>query len=247
MDRVVLESRHKFVYYDDKSIEYLRKLENEYFPKINSSEPVVIYIKDGGLPKMNSFLKSDDYIVNVFYERYYELLIFSSIIDTLINYIDIKELNVRLKMIFRMFSYISKSKIEDVYALKETLIYSINMFKNGYIKYMKTGKLDFYDKVPIPFIMLDNVLSDLKKFLGFDKCFSLMLEFEGDISKYSNKAINNYIASRCNGYLSMNVLLQDDSDWKCWYANNGQFIEYIHDYTVVDFRKNKTLSRNIQK
>ena len=52
-------------------------------------------------------------------------------------------------------------------------------------------------------------------------------------------AINDYIASRCNGYLSMNVLLPSDKCWKCYYSNNGQLIEWCHDYTDVDLRNSK--------
>ena len=55
MDRVVLESRHKFVYYDNKSIDSLRKLSSEYPAKLDSEEPIVIHIIDEGLP--NSSLK----------------------------------------------------------------------------------------------------------------------------------------------------------------------------------------------
>ena len=57
-------------------------------------------------------------------------------------------------------------------------------------------------------------------------------------------AVNDYIASRCNGYLSINILLFDNSQWKCYYSNNGQFVQNIHDYTEVDLRKNKDKIRS---
>ena len=96
------------------------------------------------------------------------------------------------------------------------------------------------------FVYYDNESINLLRELELKKHFALMLEFEDDISLYTCMAINDYIASRCNGYLSMNVLLQDDSEWKSWYANNGQFVEYVHDYTVIDLRKNKIRSKNRQ-
>lgn len=241
IDRVVMESFHKFVYYDDESVLSLRDLENEYIPKINSSEPIVIYIKDLGLPKLNTVLDLDNYRINFFHERYVEIMIFLSIIDRLINHIEMSELNNRLSGIFRLFS----KEIKDIDTLRNMLIDSKNMYRDGYIEYMKTGKIDFYDKVPIPFIMIDNILTDVKKKLRLERHFSLMLEFYNDIDKYTCKAINDYVASRCTGYLSMNILLHNESEWKCFYANNGQFIQNVHDYTEIDLTKHKIRSKNI--
>ena len=246
MDKVVLESWHMFVYYDDECIYYLRNLENEYLPKINSNEPIVVYVQDSGLPKIDTSLELDSFRITIFHERYYQLLIFLSIIDRLINCIDIDELNSRLGRTFRLFSQMSKREIKDINTLRSLLVESKNMFKDGYIEYMQTGKVDFYDKVPIPFILIDNMIPTLKRELGLERHFSLMVELQGDISKYSSKAINDYIASRCTGYLSMNVLLRDHKEWKNWFANNGQIIQDVHDYTEVDFRKHKTRSKSIQ-
>ena len=239
MDRVVLDSWHMFVYYDDECIESLRKLANEYIPKINSSEPIVIYVKDSGLPKIDTSLELDSFRITIFHERYYELLIFLSIIDRLISYIDNNELNNRLSRTFKIFSQLSKREIKDINILRSLLIDSKNMFRDGYIEYINTGKIDFYEKVPIPFIMIDNMIPQIKKEIGLQRHFSLMLELQGDVSKYNNRSINDYIASRCTGYLSMNVLLRDDKDWKNWFSNNGQFIQDVHDYSVVDFRRCK--------
>ena len=44
VDRVVFDSRHKFVYYDFESIDWLRELSNEYVARIGSTEPIVIHI-----------------------------------------------------------------------------------------------------------------------------------------------------------------------------------------------------------
>ena len=246
MDRVVWDSWHKFVYYDDESIGNLRLLEGVYFPKIDSEEPIIIYVMDEGLPKVDTTLKLDSYRIGFIYEHYYEIVIFLAIIDKIANYIEHSELNTRLKSLFRLCSCIRKEEINDINTLRTMLIDSKNMYKDGYIEYMETGKTDFYNNVPIPFIMMDCMIPDLKKAIGLNKYFSFMLEFDGDISIYTCKAINDYIASRCTGYLSMNVLLHDDSEWKTWYSNNGQFIQETHDYTEIDLRKQKTKCKNIQ-
>lgn len=246
MDRVVWESWHNFVYYDDESIESLRSLKNDYPAKMNSEEPIVVYVQDKKLPKLDTKLKLDGYRINIFHEHYYELLIFLSIVDTIVNQIDNDQLNVLFKRVFRLCSFSGKREIYDMNTLKALIIESMNMYREGYLEYMETGKCDFYNKVPIPFIMMDNLVPSIKEAIGLKRHFSLMIEFDGDISIHTCKAINDYVSSRCTGYLSMNVLLHDDSEWKSWYANNGQFIQDVHDYSVIDLRKYKTRSKNIQ-
>lgn len=243
MNRVVLESRHKFVYYDNESINGLRELEYEYPAKVNSEEPVVVYIQDDSLPKVDTKLVLDKDRIIVFHCHYYELLIFLAIINQLANQIEHSELNNRLERVFKLCSHIGKSEIKDIDTLRDLLIESKNIYKEAYLEYMNSGKCDFYDKVPIPFIMMDSMIQVVKKALDLKKHFSLLLEFREDMSIYTCRAINDHIASRCNGYLSMNVLLHSDSEWKSYYANNGQFIQDTHDYTEKDFRKHKSRKR----
>ena len=119
------------------------------------------------------------------------------------------------------------------------------MYKEAYTEYITTGSYnEFYSKVPIPFVMMNSILPILKEKIGLEKHFNILLELKGDISKWTSRAINNYIASRCNGYLSMNVLLENENDWKSYYANNGQLIEWCHDYTDIDLRIGKKRTRH---
>ena len=141
----------------------------------------------------------------------------------------------------------NKEDIKDIRVLRSLLIDSKYMFRDAYIEYMETGKLDFYDKVPIPFILMDSLVPILKSCIGLNKYFSILIDFTDDVSKYTCMSINNYIASRCNGYLSMNVLLDKKNNWKYYYSSNGQFIQDVHDYTEVDCTIHRSRSRNIQK
>lgn len=240
MNRVVLESRHKFVYYDYETIDLLRLAEYYYPVSIDSEEPIVIYILDCELPKVDTSLKLDKHIIKSFHDRYYELLIFLEIISKIADNIDNDELNKRLGRLFKLCSSIgTKHEINDIKTLRNLLVDSKYMYRDAYIEYMETGKLDFYDKVPIPFIMMDNLLESLKKNIGLEKYFSVFIDLGTDLSIYTCMSINNYIASRCNGYLSMNVLVDKYDEWKHYYASNGQFIQDVHDYTEVDFTTNK--------
>ena len=247
MNRVVLEDRHKFVYYDDKSIESLRSLYRDYNVDVNSDRPIVIYEIIEPLPKVDTKLILDQNLIKIFHERYYELIIFLAMINCLYQKIDIAILNDKLKKVLKLCSYFSDKEINDVKTLINLLVESKNIYKVAYQEYIETGRCDFYDKVPIPYIMIDNLIPYLKTAIGLKKHFSLMLEFNDYVSLMNSMAINGYIASRCNGYLSVNILLKCDSHWNCYYANNGQFIQEVHDYTELDFSQSKNKMRSRQK
>jgi len=245
IDRVVLESRHKFIYYDDESFNSLRELEYKYMSKLNSEEPIVIYVKDEGLPHLDTEMLLDKNIIINFHERYYGLLIFLSIIDSISNNVDYDEMNIKFDRLFRVITCYINVEINDINTLKRMLIDSKEIYKDAYVKYLETGKMDFYDKVPIPFVMVDNLVPIVKNLLNLKEYFSLLIDLEC-ISVYDSRSINDYITSRCNGYLSVNVLLHNDNDWKCYYANNGEFIQNVHDYIEIDLRKYKVRVKDIQ-
>ena len=136
-------------------------------------------------------------------------------------------------------------EIDDIRIFRSLLIDSKYMYRDAYVEYMESGKLDFYDKVPIPFIMMDNIIPMIKNAIGLDKYFCVLIDLYKDKTIYDCMAINNYIASRCNGYLSINVMLDKYDNWKSYYSSNGQFIQNIHDYTEVDCTYNKTRTKNI--
>ena len=244
IDRVIWESRHKFVYYDYETKARFIDLDCVYKSELDSIHPIVICIYDEGLPNIDTTLKLDKEIIKSFHNRYYELLIFLEIIDDITNNIDNDMLNKKLKRVFRLCSNL-ENDIDDIRVFRSLLIDSKYMYRDAYIEYMETGKLDFYDKVPIPFIMMDNIIPMIKKAIGLEKYFSVLIDLDKDKTVYDCMAINNYIASRCNGYLSINVLLNKNDNWKSYYSGNGQLIERIHDYTEVDCTYNKTRTKNI--
>lgn len=242
IDRVVWESRHKFVYYDYETKDRFIDLDCVYKAELNSEYPIVISIYDEGLPNIDTTLELDKEIIKSFHNSYYELLIFLGIIDHIANHIDNEELNNRLKRVFKLCSDI---EIDNIRIFRSLLIDSKYMYRDAYVEYMESGKLDFYDKVPIPFIMMDNVIPMIKDAIRLEKYFCVLVDLDKDKTIYDCMAINNYIASRCNGYLSINVMLDKYDRWKSYYASNGQFIQEVHDYTEIDCTYNKTRTRNI--
>lgn len=243
MDRVVWDSWHKFVYYDE--IDKCKILDDlsKYNCELNSSEPIVIYIFDEGLPKINEDIYVDRYRVEFFHHRYYELLIALSIIDKLVESIDIDVLNSRFKRLFYLLS--DNVDISDVIVLRDLLDKCKNVYKREYINYINTGILeDFYNDLEISNVIIDMIVPCIKRSIGLEKYFSILIDVDSEISKYNEMSINDYIASRCTGYLSINILLSK-YEWKYYYSSNGQFIENVHDYNVIDLRRNKIKTRCI--
>ena len=243
IDRVVWESRHKFVYYDEDCENQILDMISNYPAKLDSDEPIVVYIKDDGLPKLDSKLNLESYSIRSFHNRYFELLIFLAIIDILIKNIDKDILDEKLSRMFRLCSYTANKKIDCVVDLREMLSRSIDSYREAYVKYQENGELNFYETIEFPFLMMYNSLECLKDEINLKKYFALLIEIDND-TLYNQMAINNYIASRCNGCLSVNVLCSK-YDWKYYYSSNGQLIEYIYDYTKVDLRKNKDKVKSI--
>lgn len=246
IDSIISESRHKFVYFDG-SEDTFSHIEKKYPAVIDSSDPIAVYVKDSGIPRAfvrYPEVKLDRDMIISYHNRYYEILIFSSIIDTLFGQIDESILNKRMKRVFELCSMGSKSKIKNVSMLREYLIKSKDMYKNKYYDYIKTGRMDFYDEIPIPYVIIDMLVPTLKECLGFNGYFSLLLEVDDNISLQSEMAINDYISSRCNGYLSVNILLSGN-EWSYYYNSNGIVIERVHDYGEVNLRKDKIRKKSI--
>ena len=246
LDRVVWESRHKFGYFDDDKINMFLDSSLKYPAKLDCEEPIVVLVKDSGLPQYNKDLELDKYRIYSFHNSYYEFLIALNIVDTLVKNIDKDELNNRLKHVLRLYSSFSSEEINNVDDLRTVLEDSMNIYRDGYIEYINIGNCNFFHKLKLSLVMIDNFVMDIKKCIGLEKYFSFMYIPNNKLSKECEMAINNYIGSRCNGYLSMCILC-GNSEWDYYYDVNGQIIQGTHDYTEImdyDYSKRKRIRHN---
>lgn len=241
LDEIISDSRHKFIYFDDsKRALVIGECLNS---NINLDISMPIYIKDNGLPEDDSLLDLDKYRLIIFHERYFDFLIALSVIDALCMKIGKDILNKKLLRMFNILSYSSKNNISNIDQLRIILEHDKKVYYDGYRKYLATGRMDFVDDLLIGFITLDIFLKNIKRNLGISNGFSLFLDYD-DLSVMSMQVINKYINSRCNGYLSINVLC-GEKDWKTFYDSNGYFIQNIHDFTEIDYRTVKKKNRHI--
>jgi len=232
IDKILLDNRHKFVYFDEDSRETLKKECLEYNFDINDSLP--IYIKDNGLPKINSELKLDKITVSVLYDRYYDFLVCFLVIDALIKNIDKDILNKKFKRLFDMYSDMSRKKINNIDDLRDVLDHEKNMIKELYNEYMTTGKVDKYNELYMGYIMTDIFLKNIKRGIGIKGCFSILFDYD-ELSIENKCVINRFINCRSNGYLSINVLC-GDRNWDVYIDKNGYYIDNIHDYYNLYYR-----------
>ena len=246
LDKVVEDSRHKFVYYNEDDKDILVNSVSEYSPSIDTDDPIAIYMSDFSLVSLDNKLDLNQVKILSFHKRYFDILIFLSILDLLMCTIDINVLNERLGKLFRCCSRICKLDIKDIVKLRNVLIDSKSFYEMAYIEYMNTGKINNNITGIMDVVIIDALIPIINDCLGFYKYFSLLLDIDDDISIYNKVVINNYINSRCNKYLSLNVLL-NGVNWDCYDCSNGSHIQYTHDYTLIDLRKENLKVRSRHK
>ena len=244
VERVICYSRHMFVYCEKNDIEIIKDVSSKYIACVDTDLPIAVYIKDNGLPKSLNVLDLDKDRLSSFHRNYFDFVISLSIIDTLINQIDKDILNHRLDKLFKRYSKIYKnSNINSIDDFREKLLIGKETYYNKYVDYLNNNLTDFFDQLPIPFIMLDMFLPDLKEMLGIDSYFSILFDFTDGLSVFNQKTVNSYIGSRCNKDFSINVFC-NDSEWKVYVDLNNMFVEYIHDYGIIDMNEYKCLVKS---
>ena len=232
IEKILLDNRHKFVYFDEGSRDVFKKECLEYIFDINKSLP--IYIKDDGLPKIDSKVKIEKTRVSIICERYYDFLVCLSVVDALINNIDKDILNKKFKRLFDMYSDMSLKKINNIDDLRSVLEHDKNCFVDLYKEYMSTGKVDKYNEMFMGYIVIEIFLKNIKRGIGLKGCFSIVFDYD-ELSIESKLNINKFINCRSNGYLSINVLC-GDRNWDLYIDRDGHYIDNIHDYYNLYYR-----------
>ena len=88
-------------------------------------------------------------------------------------------------------------------------------------------------EIPIPFIQLEMVIKDIKELLNIGSYFGIILDKKEPLTYNSTRSVNDLIGSRINKDLSIKVATEPN-DWDSYIGNNGQYIEYPHDYGIVE-------------
>ena len=235
------ESRHQFIYsYDNEQRKkFLRELDNEFPIKADCNSPMAIYLDDIGLPKIpinREELDSDK--ISTLSREYLTFSIAHAILMKSKNNIEMDLLNSRIDKLLNFINkcYINDghSKISDLEHLIQTLEQSKEFYKNYYDEYVRTGTTELSIRdLTLPFLFFEFFVQQYKRILNNESYFCIIIDKSSDILLESTKSINLLLGARINRDVSMKVAVEPDK-WDSYIDLNGQYIEYIHDYGVVE-------------
>lgn len=234
------QSRHLFLYgYDgSKRKQFLEDMASSYPIVLDKESPMAIYVTEFALPKIESFNSGfDKYKIDLVSREFLYFSIVSDILLKTMETNDLTLLNDRISnLIVTLNKFLNKdySPMRDLNDLIKVLIESKEFYKRYYMEYYGKGNdiLSIND-IALPFMQFDMVIGRLKNALNNNSYFGIILDKQNDIALSSTKAINGLVGSRINKDISMKIATEPDK-WTSYVDSNGQLVERIHDYGVVE-------------
>lgn len=224
---------------------FFNELDRMFPVTIDYAYPMAIYLEEFGLPKIsmpNGELDKDK--INILSKEYLSFVIAHSILFKSKENVDVDLLNKRIvRLLNKLNKYNINSgypKISSLDELIEVLEQSKEFYKEYYIDYMRTGEWGkSINNIALPFLELESFISDYKKVLNNESYFGIIVDKNHDVSLSSIKAVNLLIGSRINKNISMKVVVEPNK-WHLYVDTNGQYIESIHDYEIVELDNSQT-------
>ena len=231
---------HQFLYgynSDDRK-DFLINMVNTYPIKLDSKEPLALYMNDFMLPRIEQIAKPEAYMVKAVAREYFSFTLVSKIIDDTIRHIGIDVLNDRMNSfintINRLFVTSDNMKISDIQSLRDILVKSKDFYKEQYYQLMENGEMiGDIDSLSIPFMEVKMFIRYYKKAIGTNSHLALILDYQGSGAIVSHQAVNSLITSRIAGDLAVKVAC-DPEEWITYYDFNDQMAESVHDYSIVE-------------
>ncbi len=241
INNIIGQSRHQFIYSynDDKRKTFLQQLVDSYPIKIDCNSPMCIYLNEFGLPKVSIIDdKLDNNKIDILSREYLSFSIAHAILQKSKNTVDADLLNSRIT---RLLSLLNKYNVnpgyKEIKSLDElilTLFNSKEFYMSYYLDYVKTGKEDkSIDGIAMPFLQLEFFASQYKRVLNNKSYFGIVIDKCDDISLASTRAVNFLVGARINSDISMKIVVEPGK-WDSYIDSNGQYVEAVHDYGVVE-------------
>ena len=235
------QSRHQFIYgySNDKRKKIFQELVSDFPIRVDSNLPIAIYLNEFGLPKVsddNSELVFDK--TDILSREYLSFSIVHSILLKTKENNDDNLLNSRIGKLLRIINnyYITPgyTQISDLDELINVLEESKEFYREYYDNYVKCGfNNKSIDDIRLPFLQLELFISQYKRALDISSYFGVIVDKCDDIALSSIKAINSLVGSRINKDISMKIAVEPGM-WDSYVETNGNFIEAIHDYGIVE-------------
>ncbi len=235
LEDAIMRPRHKFIYgsLEERGL-YLRKLADIYHFNSSEKTPVGIYISEPGLETCEN-KNCDEDKIKFFNSRYFEINIMYHILNKLINELSEEIKRKYAQDILKPFNYANNHPFYSLEELRDELLKARGIYLKEYKYYKETGNLnDFRKELRIHMVLIDLVLSNLKRITPNLDYISLFINKESDYSIIYMQIINFYINARSNGILNINVGCNNLSEWKTLIDLNGNCIQSIHDFDQVN-------------
>lgn len=234
------QSRHLFLYgYDgNKRKQFLEDMASTYPIILDRESPMAIYVTEFALPKIPAFNSEfDKYKIDLVSREFLYFSIVSDILLKTMETNDLTNFNDRISnLIVTLNKFLNKdySPMRNLDDLIKVLIESKEFYKKYYMEYYGKGNENLsINDIALPFMQLDMVIGKLKNALNNNSYFGIILDKQNDIALSSTKAINDLVGSRINKNISMKIATEPDK-WTSFVDSNGQLVERIHDYGVVE-------------
>lgn len=239
LDRRIMESRHAFILEDDEKSRglYLKELAKKYPFKLDSEDPVAIYlpIKDLGdgvdinhHPNMNNLASIR--------RRYLECSVAYQMLSNLLEQLSTEELKTVNEILTCEFNrlFIAKEySVGDIREYKDILKEHQKIYTLEYERQMDINCSKFLPDLPIGILLLETFVKKIAGALNLDSYVCVFLDKQSAYSLYFMKLINYYISARSNGNLSFKVGCKP-GEWMTMQDINGSLIQNPHDFTSID-------------
>ena len=231
-ERRMGQSRHLFIYgfsSDDRS-KFLQNLEEDYPVTDDLSSPIALYFNSLGLPQIDNDLEDrDNYIIYRMCREYLSFLVATRILEKS-NYFDETILNNKLSLLIHLIN----KGIVSVSELLDEMKKSRDFYYDSYIKYTKgLIKEISINEINVPFLNLEMFVSRYKRCMNMQSYFGIIYDKRDRVSVQSIQTINNFIGARINNDISIKIAT-NSNEWETYYNTNGQYVEAIHDYGIIE-------------
>lgn len=233
---IIYESRHHFIYCENNKQRelFLKELELDK-ESVNLLEPIVVYLDNFGLPKIDLIDRNkNSNKFDIICREYLFLSIIYKILTNLSIYIVGDKAEKLLNFINKLYK---NAGFDDINSIDE-LIKEFEKSLYFYSEYYQNIALDLVpDKtindIRIPFIELESFISYFKRIMNISTNFVILVDKKEELSDSSIKVVNLLIGSRINKDIAVKVFVSP-GEWNNFITLNDQFVEYVHDYGIVE-------------
>ena len=239
-NEIISQSRHLFIYgyHDEKREQLIKELEEENPIRIDSNKPMAVYVEDFALKKEDyDKTKVDRSHIQRISNEYLHFSIGHRIIQKTIQDVDVSIINERIKKLLDRINCYSKNSnntsVQDIESLERLLEESKKFYLRYFHKYIKGEPTPSIEEIAIPFMMIEQFVSDWKRTLQNTSHVGLIIEKKEPVEIESIRSVNFLVGARINGDISMKVVTEPEA-WDTYHDFNGQLVECVHDYGTVE-------------